>query len=586
VSGDFNGDGKLDLVVGYGTGSLGLMLGDGAGGFKPRIELTNFGVSIGKLLTSDVNRDGKLDLLVGTSAYSGDPRQTYVLLGRGDGTFQPGPQQVVSGYPLFVADLNGDRIPDLAAWRGSSCGGGFQIQLGNGDGTFQKPLPCIGSPDGSGSANAAVGDFNGDGKLDFVWGSGRSNGSFALFLGNGDGTFQLGSLMGPDNGEHTATISFAVGDLNHDGRLDLVIAGSRSVSVRFGNGDGSLQAPFVISPVLFSFTRGFGGASGIFVADFDGDGNLDLAMDNVVISGNGDGTFQAPKSFAAGSDGAYSVVCGDLNGDGLPDLVFRYNLSVGPNSTSLSVLLNNTPGLPNLVLGHSAASGADVLAPSSISSVYGKNLARVTASADGLTLPTQLGGISLRIRDVTDAVRRAPLFYVSPSQINFLLPEETAIGPVILTIDDGSTPLVESANATVVGDIAPGLFTADGQGQSEGVAAATAVRILADGSQQPVTVFKCASPGQCSTVPIDLASGQPIYLSLYGTGFHHLAGVTCQAGGKTAIVQYAGPQAALPGIDQINILLPKFLPPGPAAVQCQFNGFFGSTTNAVRIAIK
>lgn len=88
-------------------------------------------------------------------------------------------------------------------------------------------------------------------------------------------------------------------------------------------------------------------------------------------------------------------------------------------------------------------------------------------------------GISLRVRDSTDTVRLAPLYYVSPTQINFLVPDQTALGPVVLTVDDGSSPLAETANATAVTKVAPGIFTANGQ--SQGPAAATAVRILADG---------------------------------------------------------------------------------------------------------
>jgi len=137
--------------------------------------------------------------------------------------------------------------------------------------------------------------------------------------------------------------------------------------------------------------------------------------------------------------------------------------------------------------------------------------------------------------------------------------------------------------------LAPAIFTANGRGQ--GVAAATAVRILADGSQQPVAVFNCTAAGQCTAVPIDLTSGRSIYLSLYGTGFRgapQFGGgqplAKCQAGGTDATVQFAGAQPTIPGLDQINILLPVTLTSGTATVQCEFAE--GSRINPVQVEIK
>jgi uncharacterized protein (TIGR03437 family) len=323
----------------------------------------------------------------------------------------------------------------------------------------------------------------------------------------------------------------------------------------------------------------------------NGDGKPDIVTDNVVILGNGDGTFQPAQYMLTASPGAASLVCADLNGDGRPDLVYVDYALLDQTATGLSILLNNTPGPPSSVVGYSAATGAVPVAPLSIASVYGKNLARTTASAAGPALPTQLGGISLRVRDSTDTVRLAPLFYVSPTQINFLVPDQTSVGPASLTVDDGSA-LVETANATPVTLIAPAIFTANGQGQ--GAAAATAVRIRPDGTQQPADVFRCTSPGQCALVPIDLTGGQPVYLSLYGTGFRGVPlpqHTQCTVGGMSAVVQFAGAQPTIPGLDQINILLPAGLASGTASVQCQFGfpiafGFADAISNPVQIEIK
>jgi uncharacterized protein (TIGR03437 family) len=584
ASGDFNGDGKLDLIVGYGKGNLSLLLGDGAGGFKPKIELTTFSEPVQILVAADVNRDGKLDLLAGTypTETGAGASRTYVLLGRGDGTFQPASEVTSSGIPLFVADLNGDGIPDLAVRGlfGTGQCGDLEVRLGNGDGTFQGPL-CLIGPEQMG-AQAVIGDFNGDGIPDLVWGSGRSNGDVWLFLGNGDGTFHRAPATGD---VATGNRKLAVGDLNHDGKLDLVVGSGGAVGVFLGKGDGTFQVGIYIPVYFGASTPGHD----LFIADLNGDGKLDIAAYDFVILGNGDGTFQPPQYLFAGSPGASPQVCTDLNGDRLPDLVYVEYDQLSQTATGLSVLLNNTPGPPSSVVGYSAATGAALVAPSSIASVYGKNLAHTTASAAGPTLPTQLGGISLRVRDVTDTVRLAPLFYVSPTQINFLVPDQTALGPVALTVDDGA-PLVETANATPVTQVAPGIFSANGQGR--GPAAATAVRILLDGTQQPVNVFNCTSPGQCAMVPIDITGGQPVYLSLYGTGFRGNPvplNTRCTVGGVSATVQFMGAQPTIPGLDQINILLPTKLPSGTASVQCLF-GFaiadFGATTNPVQIEIK
>jgi uncharacterized protein (TIGR03437 family) len=332
----------------------------------------------------------------------------------------------------------------------------------------------------------------------------------------------------------------------------------------------------------------------ILIEDFNRDGKPDIAFGDIILRGNGDGTFQAPEFFAAGPQPgqlAGSVLAVDLNRDGLSDIVYT-------TGSGLSVLLNNPPGISTSIFGYSATTGTGPLSPSSIGSVFGKNLTRVTATADLSALPTQLGGISLDIRDSADTVRPAPLFFVSPFQINFLVPDQTAQGLVTLTVNDGSPPASESADATAVVFRAPGFFTADGTG--EGLAAATALRVLADGSQQLVAVFDCKSSGSCTANPIDLGGGRPVYLSLYGTGFRYaheaylypspqsgppdpLADTTCQVGGKPAAVQFAGRQPTVPGLDQVNILLPDSLPSGPAVVRCQF---FGAGSNPVQIGIK
>ena len=595
TSGDFNGDGKLDLVVSSSSNTV-LFLGNGDGTFKS----VDLGFVASQTLIADVNRDKKADLIVYISP------NAYVLLGNGDGTFQP--RKLISGFPYAVADFDGDGKPDLLG----GCGNGaVSVSPGNGDGTFRSWLPCSAdASEGDFNELIAIADLNGDGKLDVVRSNVRGTPYIWVWLGKGDGTFQPPSEVYA--GATSGAKPLAIGDLNHDGKLDIVVGKLFGVAILFGNGDGTFKShdQTATSPAEVATLSSFDGitmvfrrtwtySNDIFIRDLDGDGNPDIVLGDTVFRGKGDGTFYPAQFLGIDSESAVSVICEDLNGDGKPDIVFldqqlqQFGL-VNGTARMLSILLNNSPNsLSSNVLAYSAATGGNLLAPSSIASIYGKSLANVTASASGATFPTQLGGISLRVHDVTDTVRLAQLILVSPAQINFVVPAQTSVGPATLNIDDGSTPVPEGANATIVNNLAAGFFTASQNGQ--GVPAATAVRILADGTQEPVPVFTCAGTGQCNAVPIDMTSGLPVYMSLYGTGFgaeflKNPASTTagCQVGGKAAVVQFAGPHPLFPGLDQLNLLLPQSLPSGIALIQCQFNGtpLQGHGSNFVQIAIK
>jgi uncharacterized protein (TIGR03437 family) len=202
----------------------------------------------------------------------------------------------------------------------------------------------------------------------------------------------------------------------------------------------------------------------------------------------------------------------------------------------------------------SAAAPSSGVAPDSLASLFGANLAPGTAQATSQPLPIQLGGVTVTVTDATGAQRNAPLIYVSPGQINFVVPDGVAAGSATFTVANGS------ATQTVMGvvqPVMPTLFAMNGAGS--GVAAATAVSVQAGDpkSQTPVPVFQCTSSG-CVSVPIDLGVDTPVYVSFYGTGIRSrssLANVTVTINGMSVPVLYAGSQPSYAGLDQVNVSL-------------------------------
>ncbi len=328
--GDVNLDGHPDLVVAnYGGDTVGVLLGKGDGTFQPAVTYSSGGVDATSVAIVDVNGDGKPDLVVANfyANSSSTVGSVGVLLGNGDGTFRPavvynaGPNYVDS---MAVADVNGDGTPDLLVVGESGTVG---VLLGNGDGTFQSPVLYR---TGAITPSAiAVADLNGDGRPDLLIANECVDwmhcvGAVGVLLGNGDGTFQPAVLY--ETGGPFAW-SVAVADLNGDGKPDLVVAnsGSHTVGVLLGNGDGTFQP-------AATYDAGIGNSASVAVADVNGDGKPDLLVANTntgadgtlgVLLGNGDGTFQPVVTYDSGSYGAVgpqSIAVADFNGDGKPDL--------------------------------------------------------------------------------------------------------------------------------------------------------------------------------------------------------------------------------------------------------------------------
>ncbi len=317
VVGDFNGDGKPDVVFpSYATttGQVAVSLNNGDGTFKAPVLTNVAGTGITTIAVGDFNGDGKLDLAVGQEPDKNGLGAVRVMLGNGDGTFQAGKTFSVAGSPstIVVGDFNGDGNLDVALWFLRSTPD-VNVLLGNGDGTLQTPTTL--SLGGS-ATSFAVADFNGDGTLDLI-AANSSNANVTVALGNGDGTFQRGTTtyLG------VSMSGMVVGDLNHDGHPDLVLFTSNSSGtdayVSLGNGDGTFQAAksFVAVSEINNVT----------LADVNHDGNLDLliadgyspALD--VLLGNGDGTFKTSVGYYV-SGGLQQLLVADFNGDGNLDV--------------------------------------------------------------------------------------------------------------------------------------------------------------------------------------------------------------------------------------------------------------------------
>jgi uncharacterized protein (TIGR03437 family) len=209
------------------------------------------------------------------------------------------------------------------------------------------------------------------------------------------------------------------------------------------------------------------------------------------------------------------------------------------------------------VVAQSAAAISYNLAPNSIASIYGINLASSTQNASSQPLPMQLGGATVTVTDSAGNQRQAGLIYASSTQINFVVPDGLANGNATITVTNGSTTTTATAPIQAV---TPTLFSANSSGT--GVAAATGVKVQAANPnlQAPVTVFQCGNSG-CSSVPVALGVDTPIYLSFYATGIRNstlappYSNVTLSINNKPMPIQYAGPAPGFAGLDQINVLL-------------------------------
>jgi hypothetical protein len=279
--GDFNNDGKLDLayIAGdaphYGPGKfIQTLLGDGTGKFSKVSSELQDPKAFWWLVAGDFNGDGKLDLV------AMDLNTIYTFLGNGDGTFRHGMPYPFpgdgEGISIQLGDFNNDGKLDLLAVDGL---GGIYVLIGNGDGTFQSPALQVAPSgvlgcQGFGQPLAIIDDFNGDGSLDIA-GCYNVTDQIGIFLGNGDGSFQQPSLYTINPESFFSAVS---GDFNSDGHTDILLSDyspSSLYGILLGNGNGTFEAEQTFNlPGKVEYTA----ESGLAAADVNADGLLDLVI--------------------------------------------------------------------------------------------------------------------------------------------------------------------------------------------------------------------------------------------------------------------------------------------------------------------
>lgn len=331
AAGDFNSDGKMDLVAGdVDHSDLVMLLGNGDGTLKAPATYHMAGAPY-YLVASDFNRDGKLDLAT-ANPYAGN---ISVLFGKQDGSFESPVNYPVGRFPtqLRTADFNRDGWLDLAVFGGNK---DVNVLLGSGNGAFQNPTSYE-FPQLPGALT--LGDMNGDGAIDLVIGM-RDVKAVNVLLGNGDGTFKTAISSNSTAAENgTGPYSIVVGDFDRDGKLDVALS-DEVLKILKGNGDGTLKAP--------SFNYRLRNTSvDLRSGDFNGDGKLELVSAGVfnsgalqILLGNGDATFQDAGDQVGGAS-SLSIAVTDLNGD------TRSDLAANINNQLAVALVNVTPGNPD-----------------------------------------------------------------------------------------------------------------------------------------------------------------------------------------------------------------------------------------------
>jgi hypothetical protein len=321
---DFNGDGKMDLWITRGNvetnapgsvsdsslatatnGSVAVLLGRGDGTFAQAWNTMTVGMPQ-SAVAIDVNGDGRPDLAV---AEGGGGGTVAVYLGKGDGSFVQPTILPAGGSAASIrqGDVNGDGKIDLVLLdrrpNPAFQGGKLVVLLGHGDGSFDAARS---QPVGRAPESIALGDYNGDGRLDVAVADPRQM-AILVMMGNGDGTFVHAGRVDTT----FAPLGLASAQIDKDGKVDISVGSAEGSQIYLGNGDGSFRhiADYYVGPTRSGFS-----------ADFDGDGNLDLVTGRRLLRGDGTGHFFVTELPQSDNTDSW-VSAADFNNDGFIDLV-------------------------------------------------------------------------------------------------------------------------------------------------------------------------------------------------------------------------------------------------------------------------
>jgi FG-GAP-like repeat len=423
IAADLNGDGRVDLA-GSNANAASVMLGNGDGTFRPKTDFP-IGFQTQAVAAGDFNTDGRMDLMVTLN----NPQFSLALLtGTGTGTFNaPTFFPNTSGFdsPAIAAtDLNGDGRLDLVVMHNIECfiapctsARSITVLLGNGNGTFQTPSEI---DVGTGPASMAVVDLNRDGIKDVAIGGGNTELSILLGVGNGTFTRQPVVTLVPGGDPFSASNDVGVGDLNRDSILDLVVplGNGHGNAILIGNGNGTFQ---VRSRIQIDETFA---PWHVAIADYNRDGFLDIARtmgDGTfgllqILRGNGDGTFQAPNRYLVPppSRGGIMILAGDWNADAKPDIAF---VEGGAGAPLTDVLTNTTGGVPPPPLGVASLSLNPTTVTGGNSSTGTVTLTAVAQASTTVAIASNNAAAIVPNSVVVPAGARSRSFSISTTQV-------------------------------------------------------------------------------------------------------------------------------------------------------------------------
>lgn len=352
---------------------------------------------------------------------------------------------------------------------------------------------------------------------------------------------------------------------------DFGAAGANKITVFTPGPGGGASNELNFSVLMCNFTLG---ASAQIISSLGGLVGVTLNTDS-------------PCGWSASADAPWITINRSAGtGKSVVDYLIAPNTAVSPRTATITIAGRN---LAIRQLGRvssvSAAGFTPPLAAQSIAAAFGGELAKTTEAATSQPLPTNIAGTTATMIDVRGVARLAPLFFVSPGQINFLVPNGTANGPATLRVAVDGTLFADGP--LTVASVAPALFSVNATGR--GIASGVVLRVKSDNTQsfEPLARFD-QTQNAFVPVPIDFgAESDQIFLILFGSGIRgrsSLEMVKVKVGDLELPVQFAGPQNDFAGLDQLNVPLPRSLQGrGEAPVSCTADG---QATNAVTVTIK